>query len=89
MQEALFIPLTSKTEKGEALIKTIKLIYHTNIERVGTLIAGAFPAEEVEELQARALEIRAQYGNNESAWIYFIMELSNAQINHLASVILG
>lgn len=56
---------------------------------MGTLFAGAFPAEEVEELQARSLEIRAQYGNNESAWIYFIMELSNAQINHLASVILG
>ena len=70
--------------KGQSLLDVISFIYHYNIDRVRDIFAEDFTDQEVEELQEHALSLLSQYDSNEKAWINFIFDLNNAQLNTLA-----
>ena len=72
------------SEKGKSLLDVVSFIYHYNINRVRDIFAEDFTDQEVEELQEHALSLQRQYDSNEKAWIYFILDLNNAQLNTLA-----
>lgn len=72
------------SQQGQHLRDVALMMYNININRVGEILANKLPDQEVEELQARALSLLSQYDSNEKAWIYFILDLNNAQLNTLA-----
>lgn len=72
------------SEKGQSLLDVVSFIYHYNIDRVRDIFAEEFTDQEVEELQEHALSLLSQYDSNEKAWINFIFDLNNAQLNTLA-----
>ena len=72
------------SEKGQSLLDVVSFIYHYNINRVRDIFAEEFTDQEVEELQEHALSLQRQYDSNEKAWINFIFDLNNTQLNTLA-----
>ena len=72
------------SQHGQHLKDVAVMMYNININRVGEILANKLPEQEVEELQARALSLLHQYDNNERAWIHFILDLNNKQMNTLA-----
>lgn len=77
-----------KTNKAQQLIRVIKFLYDVNIDVVESVFARQLPIEEAKQLADKAKSIRQEYNNNERAWIYFILELSNEQVNILADYVL-
>ena len=73
------------SQHGQHLRDVAVMMYNININRVGEILANKLPDQEVEELQSRALSLLHKYDNNEKAWIYFILDLNNAQLNTLAN----
>lgn len=72
------------SQHGQYLKDIVLMMYNVRVSRVGEIFANKLSEEEVEYLHARALSLLRQYDNNERAWIYFIMELNNKQLNILA-----
>lgn len=77
------------SQHGQNLRDVVVMMYNININRVGEILANKLPEQEVEELQARALSLLSQYDSNEKAWIYFILDLNNKQLNTLADAIMS
>ena len=77
-----------KTNKAQQHIRVIKFLYDVNIDVVESVFARQLPIEEAKQLGNKAKTIRQEYNNNERAWIYFILELSNEQVNILADYVL-
>ena len=76
-----------KTNKAQQLIRVIKFLYDVNIDVVESVFARQLPIEEAKQLADKAKSIRQEYNNNERAWIYFILDLTDKQLNVLAEYV--
>lgn len=76
-----------KTNKAQQLIIVIKFLYDVNIDVVESVFASQLPIEEAKQLVDKAKSIRQEYNNNERAWIYFILDLTDKQLNVLAEYV--
>jgi hypothetical protein len=76
-----------KTNKAQQLIIVIKFLYDVNIDVVESVFARQLPIEEAKQLADKAKSIRQEYNNNERAWIYFILDLTDKQLNVLAEYV--
>lgn len=76
-----------KTNKAQQLIIVIKFLYDVNIDVVESVFARQLPIEEAKQLADKAKSIRQEYNNNERAWIYFILDLTEKQLNVLAEYV--
>jgi hypothetical protein len=76
-----------KTNKVQQLIRVIKFLYDVNIDVVESVFASQLPIEEAKQLVDKAKSIRQEYNNNERAWIYFILDLTDKQLNVLAEYV--
>ena len=76
-----------KTNKAQQLIRVIKFLYDVNIDVVESIFVKQLPIEEAKQLANKAKSIRQEYNNNERAWIYFILDLTDKQLNVLAEYV--
>lgn len=76
-----------KTNKAQQLIRVIKFLYDVNIDVVESIFVKQLPIEEAKQLADKAKSIRQEYNNNERAWIYFILDLTDKQLNVLAEYV--
>lgn len=76
-----------KTNKAQQLIRVIKFLYDVNIDVVESIFSKQLPIEEAKQLGDKAKSIRREYNNNERAWIYFILDLTDKQLNVLAEYV--
>lgn len=76
-----------KANKAQQLIRVIKFLYDVNIDVVESVFASQLPIEEAKQLVDKAKSIRQEYNNNERAWIYFILDLTDKQLNVLAEYV--
>ena len=76
-----------KTNKAQQLIRVIKFLYDVNIDVVESIFSKQLPIEEAKQLGDKAKSIRQEYNNNERAWIYFILDLTDKQLNVLAEYV--
>ena len=74
-------------EKSEQLIRVIKFLYDVNIDVVESIFVKQLSIEEAKQLADKAKSIRQEYNNNERAWIYFILDLTDKQLNVLAEYV--
>jgi hypothetical protein len=76
-----------KTNKAQQLIRVIKFLYDVNIDVVESIFVKQLSIEEAKQLCDKAKSIRQEYNNNERAWIYFILDLTDKQLNVLAEYV--
>lgn len=76
-----------KSEKAQQLIRVIKFLYDVNIDVVESIFSKQLPGNEAKILGDKAKTIRQEYNNNERAWIFFILDLTDKQLNILADYV--
>ena len=76
-----------KAEKAQQLIRVIKFLYDVNIDVVESIFYKQLPCNEANILCDKAKTIRQDYNNNERAWIFFILDLTDKQLNILADYV--